>query len=276
MIKKLFYLYLHGGPGFSSKRESQVFLPMFQKSGKNIVFWNEPSRLRPDAFRQYETSGLDPWQRSIASVKDCIAREIPEEYGIHIIAHSFAVHLLSELYSDVGQRLRGITMITPVFYQDRSHERIIRLAIQDYLLQDQEKAKELKALLSQHRSFFDAPMKKAMSIALMDEKLLSHYWQDQDVMIAALNVMQSPSYQFDPESFFGVLDAMDYENIPPQLSSSITIPTCVIFGQEDPVVDQPLEVDYINKNYSNCQFSYFNHCGHWPHLEKPEAFFDLV
>ena len=45
------FVFLHGGPGFNSFAEQAILGPIFHSYGREIVFWNEPSRLRPGGER---------------------------------------------------------------------------------------------------------------------------------------------------------------------------------------------------------------------------------
>jgi len=55
----------------------------------------------------------------------------------------------------------------------------------------------------------------------------------------------------------------------------ITVPTLIIWGNEDPII--PAEhADVFVSSISNCRFQLMKNCGHTPYVEEPRKFFKIV
>ena len=61
----------------------------------------------------------------------------------------------------------------------------------------------------------------------------------------------------------------------PQRMTRLRLPTQVVWGRHDAIV--PVEHGYwCQQAIPHAQLHVFDHCGHAPHVEKPDAFFATV
>src|SRR5262245_376586 len=103
------FVFLHGGPGFNSFAEQAMLGWLFQVAGQTIVFWNEPSRLRPEGEPFEAERAFERWlasaERSVLSAA--------ESGPVHVITHSASVHAGLEISRRHPSRVASLVLVAP-------------------------------------------------------------------------------------------------------------------------------------------------------------------
>lgn len=267
------FLFAHGGPGGNSVLESRVLAPLFGARKRQIRFWNEPSRQRPEGGPFRPETAYEDW---IASLERKIGELYAELGPITLIAHSYAVGpslLIIERHPEWVSRL---VSITPALDFYAVGLRILGLARGDLAVSAPKASATIAEGIAETKVFFDVPFTRALEAAAGDEQLFSHYWANKTCMQAWFEVVSTPGSVFDLESFFSVCLGTSRHALPRLPKTPLTVPAVVLFGKHDPVVEQAREAALAERVFRNFQIIQFSGSGHYPHIEEAERFVELI
>lgn len=266
------FVFLHGGPGFNSFAEQAMLGPLFHAAGHTIVFWNEPSRLRPDGD-PFEAEGA--FARWLASAERSVlsaARSRP----VHVITHSVAVHAGLEISRRHPSRVASLVLVAPAADVFTTYTNVLRLAQDDLTAVKPDIASVIAECLTRTRAVLDAAMREGMMNVLQDDQLFRHYWADLQQFEASLAAQSKPGGQFDAESFFAVLTDFCERRVALFSDARITVPTLVLFGARDRITPFEQQRDAIEAVVSGACIEVIDGCSHYVHLDRPQHFVDLV
>ena len=109
--------------------------------------------------------------------------------------------------------------------------------------------------------------KQAMSLALQDPVLLTHYWKNTEAMNRYFSFFSEAQFGFDFENFLNVIASLaSLKKI------QTNIDTLVIFGAEDLVTPRDQQLVATLQVLNNSQLETMEGCSHYPHVESPLLF----
>jgi esterase len=265
------FVLLHGGPGFNSFAEQAILDPVFAARGHEVVYWNEPSRLRPHG-EAFETAGA--FERWLASAERCVCAAT-ELHPRHLIAHSFTVHAAVDIARRHPDRVASLIVVGPSADPFPALSNVLRLAHQDLGEAKPHIASAIAACLARTSALFDEAMQEGLMNVLHDERLFTHYWADATQMQASMAARARPEAQFDVESFFAVMTSFAQRGAS-LLSPPVNVPALVLFGARDPITTLDEQRSAIEGALPAARMHAIDGCGHYLHLDRPGLFVDLV
>ena len=237
-------LFIHGGPGRNSNAESKILGDLMPVK---TIFWNEPSALR-GAFNQ-ESAYLD-WYNSM---KESINDETV------IIAHSFATLPVVRAALEVPDKVKKLVLITPANNL---------LGVDGNIFEEVGKALNNIKIQKADNSKFN--LDTFLKVAEYTE-LENHYWTNKDAMERYWQLNNEAQWKFDPHSFIAVRTGYN-EKIPKRIET----PVLAIFGENDVIVRQESEEPLLNKFSINHKVVIMKNTSHFPHIENPDEFVDIL
>jgi pimeloyl-ACP methyl ester carboxylesterase len=265
------FVFLHGGPGFNSFAERAILDPVFVAAGHDVVFWNEPSRLRPDG-EPFETA--DAFDRWLASAERCVCAAT-DSRPVHLVAHSLTVHAAADIARRHPDRVTSLVLVGPSADPLATFRNVLRLAHEDLRDAKPHIASAIAACLTRSHALFDEAMQEGLMNVLQDERLFSHYWADETQMQASMAAQARPEAQFDAESFFAVMTSFAQRGMS-ALPSAANVPAMVLFGACDPVTQLDEQRSAIERALPRAHIHVIDGCSHYLHLDRPGHFVDLV
>ncbi len=267
------FVFLHGGPGFNSFAEQAILGPIFHSNGHEIVFWNEPSRLRPGGEPFDGTTGA--FERWLASAERCVlfAAQSPPA---HLITHSVTVHAAVEIVRRHPSRIATLVALAPSADPFATFTNVLRLAHEDLRDVKPEIAATIAECLARTREFLDDPMREGLMNVLHDERLFSHYWADPVQFEASMSALARPEAQFDAESFFAVLSGFKQRGATCLSASSVHVSALVLFGAHDRITRAGEQRNAIEAALPGARIDVLEGCSHYVHLDRPRHVVDIV
>jgi pimeloyl-ACP methyl ester carboxylesterase len=266
------FVFLHGGPGFNSFAERAILDPLFASSGHEIIFWNEPSRLRPDG-EGFEKS--EAYERWLASAEGCVVSAAQFD-PVHLIAHSVGVHAALDIVRLHPACVRTLVVVAPSADSFATFTNVLRLAQEDLRDVKPHVASTIAECLARTRSLFDDAMREGLMNVLQDEQLFTHYWADRGQFEASMSALAQPEAQFDAESFFAVLAGFAQRGATFGSSAEVNLPTFVLFGARDRITPVAEQRSAIEAAIPGAHIEVLDGCSHYAHLDRPGYFVDVV
>jgi pimeloyl-ACP methyl ester carboxylesterase len=246
--------------------------PLFHAAGHKSVFWNEPSRLRPDGERFEAAGAFERWLASAERSVLSAARSLP----VHVITHSVSVHAGLEISRRHRSRVASLVLVAPAMDVFTTYTNVLRLGQDDLTAVKPDIASAIADCLTRTRTVLDAAMREGMMNVLQDEQLLRHYWADLQQFKASLAAQSKPGGQFDAESFFAVLTDFGERCVALLSDALITIPTLVLFGARDPITPVQQQQRSIEAVVPGAYIKVIDGCSHYVHLDRPQQFIDVL
>jgi pimeloyl-ACP methyl ester carboxylesterase len=265
------FVFLPGGPGLNSFAEQAILGPLFDAGGYEIVFWNEPSRLRSggDAFER--TGAFECWLASAEALVLSAARLRP----IHLLAHSITIHAAVDIVRRHPDCVATLVAVAPSADSFATFTNVLALAHEDLTDTKPDVASAIADSLARTRTLMDEPMRQGLMNVLQDDRLFTHYWADPAQFDASMSAMARPDAQFDAESFFAVLGGFAHRGGTCLTGATVTLPTLVLFGDRDRIT--PMEQQRtIQAAIPGARLEVMGGCSHYLHLDRPQAFMNRV
>jgi pimeloyl-ACP methyl ester carboxylesterase len=95
---------------------------------------------------------------------------------------------------------------------------------------------------------------------------------DKKIVSRFVEMMQLPNAKM---AFMSTLLGLSNSKVITKKLQLITIPTLIIWGENDPVIPIQYAQSFIS-SINDCRFYKMTGCGHVPYVEKPIAFFQIV
>jgi pimeloyl-ACP methyl ester carboxylesterase len=266
------FVFLHGGPGFNGFAERAILGPLFQSSGHEATFWNEPSPLRPDGEPFEAVRAFERW---LISAERFVLRSAASG-PVHLIAHSMSVHAAMQVARQHPHRIESLVLVAPAADPFVTYRSVLKLAYEDLVDVNPEIASRLADSIARTRSVFDDAMCQGLNDVLHDERLFTHYWADPRQMEIAMALRDRPEAQFDAESFFAVLTDFAQRGTALLSPAPVTVPTLAMFGKHDRVTAIDEQRSSLRIGAPNARVDVLDACSHYLHLDRPQAFVDIV
>jgi pimeloyl-ACP methyl ester carboxylesterase len=265
------FLYLHGGPGMNSFSEEEILGPLFKEKDQAIHFWNEPSKQRPEggAFRAEKAfSGL------VKSAEEKLL-SLVESAGepITLICQSFGVHAGYRLALKYPELIKKIVLVAPAFHVAEAAKNMVGFSISDFKESQSDKSEKMAALLGLSKELFDEPMREAIIISAENPIVFTHYWKNSSAMAQYFSIWAKRSAQLDVEAYFSVMT--EFATLPDEVGL-VTIPTLVVFGKFDSLIDFEKEQNACKNRFAKLESIIFDESGHFPHLDESQKFVDCA
>lgn len=266
------FVFLHGGPGFNSFAEEAMLGPLFHAAGDDIVFWNEPSRLRPDG-EPFEAAGA--FERWLTSAERIVLRAAGSR-PVHVIAHSIAVHAALEISRRHPGRVASLVLVAPAADAFATYTNVLRLARDDLATVQPDIALAIAGDLARTRTVLDAAMCDGMMNVLHDDQLLEHYWADRRQFEASIAAQSKPGGQFDADAFFAVLTDFGERRAALLSDAPVTVPALVLFGAQDRIAPFQQQRDATEAAVRGVRMEVIDGCSHYVHLDRPQHFVGIA
>lgn len=265
------FVFLHGGPGFNSFAEQAILGPVWRDTGHEIVFWNEPSRLRPEGDPFEEATAFPGW---LASAERCVLEAATTD-RVHVIAHSVAIAGL-DIARRHPERLAGLTLVAPAVDTFACFRNVLRLAQRDLAHVKRDVSAAIAGCLSRTRATLDDAMREGLLNALHDDRLFTHYFAGDEPLRKTMEARARPGGQFDAESFFAVMNGLHDGGGALLSTAPISVPALALFGALDPVTPLADQRDPLRASIPDCRIEALDDCNHYLHLEQPYRFAEIV
>jgi pimeloyl-ACP methyl ester carboxylesterase len=266
------FVFLHGGPGFNSFAEQAILGPILDSAGHEVVFWNEPSQLRPDGEPFEATGAFDRW---LASAERCVL-SAAQSQPVHLITHSITVHPAVEIVRRHPGLVTTLVVVAPSADTFATFTNVLRLACEDLSNTVPEVAASLASCLERTRALLDEPLHEGLVHASNDDRLFTHYWADARQLEASLAARARPEAQFDPVSFFAVLTGFAQRGGSLLSTAAVNVPTLVLFGAQDRITAFDEQRGAIEAAIPSACIQVLDGCSHYLHLDRPLHFVDLI
>ncbi len=254
------------GPGFGSHEEARVLGPRLEALGWAATFWNDPPHTDRGqniecSFEQY----LDSLEHHLRGAGT---------HDLTVACHSAAIHPTLMVLQRTSVMPERLVLVAPACDLTNAFSRVLGLAASDLEAGQPDASRRLKVLIGQTRHFSDSAMREGLDLAATDPILFTHYWQDPVALTAFAAAAQFADGQFRPDVFFTVLDGLGRHSS--EFAITTDTPALAVFATADPVVDAAVTLPAARKVFSRLSIDTFVDAGHWLHLERPEAFLQLV
>jgi pimeloyl-ACP methyl ester carboxylesterase len=265
------FVFLHGGPGFNSFAEQAILGPPFQAAGHEIVFWNEPSRLRPAGEPFVEVRVLEHW---LASAERTVLTAGASE-PVHVISHSMSVHAARHIASRHPGCVASMVLVAAADCFACFCE-VLRVAQKDLAPTQPEAAAAIAASLERTRLLLDDAMRDGIMNALRDDRLFTHYFAEAGQFRATMAARERPEAQFDLDSFFSVLADFAARGRLLLSEKPLIAPTLALFGAQDPITPLNRQHRALIEMIPQARIEVLDGCSHYLHLDRPRHFVDTV
>ena len=265
-------LFFHGGPGLNSSPEAEVISPIARRMNRSIYFWNEPSLSRPWGDLFDLNNGFMSWYQSADKF---IQSHSNEDMPLHIVAHSFSALPLCYLAKKHERKIQQLTLISPIFSLKNFHNKLINQVIEAYASFNFNKAAQIADLREQSSSVFDQPMEQALRMVMATNWYTDFLFNFRTTKCLWLyHLQKSQNSNLDRPTWSSVNRDFDATQLKSVLKDSVDVPTRIILGAEDKLLERD-ELDF----YGQLNFAYHNifqvrACSHYAHLEDPRIIFD--
>jgi pimeloyl-ACP methyl ester carboxylesterase len=244
----MIFLFIHGGPGLNSNPERKLLLERFSTAGNKIYFWNEPSENRktyqgPVSFK----TACDSLQKTIL--------DLSQEEQITVIAHSFGAFTLNHILPTVELGLKKIILLCPVTDLNLLDQHILDVGEIDSSI-----------CMKPHENFSDERF-EALAAATVNGRILSHYWNKQELLADYYVHFANTEYQFSLAAFKTIRETCHNSIV----NNPTHIETSVIYGIHDPFILSE-EFLRLKEVYTNANVYLFEESAHYCHIEEPEKF----
>jgi pimeloyl-ACP methyl ester carboxylesterase len=256
-------IYLHGGPGANSLGEQALLGPALLELGIECAFWNEPPA---------PAAPQNAFEHALASARMALSRARAERAPCLLIAHSFAALYALEILRTEPGAISALLLVTPSPTLFPLFMNVLRLAEKDLGRANPSASAALSQLISETQALMDPAMRRAFEIAATDPDLFSHYWQDRAAMENYYGVWAKAGANFELNTFIAVLEGLSKRPTPSDLPRPFDRPVEILFGKKDPVVCLETELARVKTNFPSARLNLLEGCGHYPHIERPEAF----
>lgn len=262
-------LFIHGGPGLNSNPERMVLPRALSIKGVSYQFWDEPSLLRPQGPPFKADGAYKNWL-------DAIHRAVEEYQPRILVGGSFGGRACVDYLKLHSPKLDfKLLFVSPTLDMQRLLLQMMKISAADFSKTDDEKSKRLKALIGASHSFWDTSMQDGITLAWENPSLAPHYFFNKEVLAEWVNAYSDPTYRIDLEAQDTVF--RDYKTRKfPNLGKQSKRPVMVLYGDYDPVFDLNETQAILGEEFDQVEFRQFQSAGHFPHLEHPKKFTDLI
>jgi len=266
------FVFLHGGPGFNGFAEQVMLGPLFRAARHEIVFWHEPSKIRPQGDAFDEADAFECWLASAERFVLSAARSAP----VHLIAHSIGIHAAVEIVRRHPACVTSLVLVAPAADAFVTFKNVLRLAHEDLVDAQTDIASAIADSLGRTRAVLDEPMREGLLNVLHDDRIFTHYWAAPRQMQASMAARARPEAQFDADSFFAVLAAFGRRGGTLLSAGAVTVPTLVLFGAHDRITSIDEQRGAIGGAISHARIEVVDGCSHYVHLDRPQPFVDRL
>lgn len=260
-------IYFPGGPGMNAYPESQILTEPYAARGIDLVYWNEPSALRPegDAY-----SAINTFQRSLESAERLFLNHY-EGAPLPVLAFCWGNQPLRYLLSKHPEKISKVAIVTPDYCFKEADTNMFRFTANDYRQHGFiEEAIRLEEIIPQCMGDFTPLMEEGFRLFAQNPRVFDYYWTDKEAMRRYMAYYDTPGYGLDFDGFFeGRRSRFDIG------LEACSIPAVVVYGKFDRIISIPTELAFMKKLYMNCTILEME-CDHYVHIEKLDAFLDIL
>jgi pimeloyl-ACP methyl ester carboxylesterase len=258
------YLFVHGGPGFNSIPEKNLWNEKFNQKGHEIFFWNEPSANRPSNI---EFSVDNAFENQKESLLKFINEQINGDFII--IAHSYGAFLTHSILNEISQTVIKIIYIAPVLNLKELDENFMTISALDYEKNGNiQSATLIQDLIKTLPATFNEERFASILEAFKNPNVFNYYWSNSDAQMNYNKYFAQEGHEFDLTSYKAVREDIKNE----KATETYQIPVMAFFGAYDPISIMRNELKNLYTCYSNVEPQVFNSSSHYPHIEEEELF----
>jgi proline iminopeptidase len=265
-------VFLHGGPGFNSYAEEAMLGPLSHAAGLEMIFWNEPSRQRPDGDPFVEERAFDNW---LASATNFVVRSSAAG-AVHVAAHSSTVHAALQIARDHSDRVASLILVAPSADNLTTFRNVLRIARDDFFQVNGGLSAIAGSALQRTRAVLDDAMREGLLAAVQDERLFTHYFVDGEQLQRTAAAWARPGGQFDLESFLAVLADFGRRGASLLDGARVSAPALALFGGDDPITPMEEQLPALRRALPDARVEVVEHTSHCLHLDRPQLFVDRL
>lgn len=260
-------LFLPGGPGLSSFPDKVILDKKWREHSFISTFWNEPSSQRPEDGKFSIENSFDRWLESAGNCLRGLGGPVI------VVGSSFGALGLEYLWPTHQQFIKKVVLVAPVFNLDLIHHRMIDIALNDFQRSGDPLYKDLMEIKTRGHRFYDLSQEAAMGIVFQAPQLFGHYWHNKIALEQWTQGLQLPGHGVDFISQKWVLKDLAKHHLP---KHKMNCPVRVVLGIHDPVNRKDEVVEYYQQKTSDFKLYEFKKSAHFPHLEEPDLFIDVL
>lgn len=259
------YIYIHGGPGLSSKAEEMILKDETSNRGLDIEFWNEP--------RQYITD--KPYNELTESLIQFISRH---KEKVVLIGHSSGCLNILNILPKITHKVSSIVFLAPAIDLDKMDKNIIKFALNIYKKSDDllKEFNQLTLLEKKVSNSFDQYKIDALMLSFASNYFL-HNFKSEASFINYFSHLTG-DYAFNLDNFFKIRQDISKNNLSLSLSLSFKsdLPLITIYGENDPIIKMDETQESLSKIFSNNNSLEVKSVAHCPHIDATEEFIDCL
>lgn len=260
-------LFIHGGPGLNSNPEREILSQLLDDRKLSYYFWDEPSELRASKVIFDEKKAFT---NCLHSLHQAISEHKPKT----IAASSFGGLLVLNYLSQFPIEDTNILFIGPTFDLDSAFKKMMTISENDFAKNEPGKASKLSELRKGIKELWDDSTQKGLALAWENPLLLSHYFENSEIMMKWAQSLSDPQFAQDPKSQNAIL--MELKCLPEIKEFDFKGHVKLFNGHKDPVVDPIATRQVLTRYFSSFEEEVVSDAGHFPHLENPEAFIQAI
>ncbi|GAB3715525.1 hypothetical protein GCM10027592_56170 [Spirosoma flavus] len=261
-------LYFPGGPGMNAYPESQLLTKPYADTGIELVYWNEPSVLRPDGDTY---SATNTFQNSLDSAERFFLKHY-EGAPLPVFAFCWGGQPLSYLLKKHPEKISKVLIVTPDYCFKEANSNMFSFTASDYRKHGFEaEARRLEEIIRHNSTEEFTPLvEEGFHLFAQNPRVFDYYWTNKEAMNRYMVHYNANGYQLDFDGFFDCRRSrFDIE-----LEAS-PVPAVVVLGKYDRIISVPDELDNIKRMFKNFTILEME-CDHYPHIELLEEFLAIV
>jgi len=256
------HIFVHGGPGLNSNPELHLLSASFIKEAAPIVFWNEPSKLRPQGS---SFKDQDAFQHMLEELRKFIIAE-SEDGPVVILAHSFGAFAINDLLPAIGDRVERLVLLAPVLDLRNLDGNILDIAVKECSQRNlHAEASEFENYKANLDDEFTDERFEGLAKALAIEDVLGSYWRNKD-MAQVYSSYLIAEHMIDFDSFKAVRKSVKKNDSRNQFNGRVSI----VYGNIDPVTKLEQDLPKLKLLYPASEVAISSCSGHYPHLEDED------
>ncbi len=252
-------LFFHGGPGFNSNPERNLLSNRYKVAGIEILFWDEPSKLRLAGHKFVEENAFQNYLNSAELF--LLANYSGEK--LLIICHSFGANVVTYLSKKHPDKIAKIFFFSSDLLPAKADLNIFKFTRDDYKKNGDDRHLALSEVIKNYTATFDENSQRGFQLVSANPNFFTYYWYNKSVMMDFLTLYTPPDYALDVEAFMLVRQSLFQTAI-----KKSKIPAIAIYGSEDAVICKKSEIEALKESYANLQIFEIPQTGHYPHIES--------
>ena len=245
-------VFVHGGPGLNSNPEKNLISQIYEQSGLEIHFWNEPRELQTDDPYTFVKSSLIDYINSFNA-------------PVTLLAHSWGCRLVIDCINEIESNVNGACFISPAVDFKNADRKICKLG-KEILNNQKASTEKIKKFLAVKTDDLDEIRFEALAEAFCSNYFVKNFINEEN-MKGYFQYLTDEN-EFRASDMISIRRSM--ELAPTSPTRRVKLPTTAIFGKLDPIFTKSSESKVLEEVFSNLKPIELEDQSHYCHIEKPE------